>query len=221
MSIPIVPAVIPKSESEVIEMTKLLRFSHEFHLDVVDGKFVQSVCWPYSPEGEPLSVKAHTDSYTLEVDLMVEQPTVAAKQWVKAGADMLIFHIETIDLASFEDLVTYDIPRTVSVGVSFNGDTPIESLFPYMEHADYIQVMGIHTIGLQGQPFAEVTFEKIRRLKEKFPHVPISVDGSVNETTIARLAKAGVDRLIVGSAIVKQEDKEAAYKKLRALVDEA
>jgi ribulose-phosphate 3-epimerase len=220
MSIPIIPAVIPKSEAEVIEMTKLLRFSHEFHLDVVDGKFVSSVCWPYSPDGEPVAVKAHTDKYTLEVDLMVAEPTKAAKEWVKAGADMLIFHIETIDLASFKDTVTYDIPRNVSVGVSFNGDTKVEALFPYVEFADYIQIMGIHTIGLQGQPFEEVTFEKIKRIKKEFPDVPISVDGSVNEATIARLAKAGVDRLIVGSAIVKQEDKEEAYKKLRALVDE-
>jgi ribulose-phosphate 3-epimerase len=220
MSIPIVPAVIPKSENEVIELTKRLRFSHEFHLDVVDGKFVSSVCWPYSPDGEPVAVKAHTDKYTLEVDLMVAEPAKAAKEWVKAGADMLIFHIETIDLASFKDTVTYDIPRNVSVGVSFNGDTPVEALFPYVEFADYIQIMGIHTIGLQGQPFEEKTFGKIKQLKEKFPDVPLSVDGSVNETTIARLAKAGIDRLIVGSAIVKQEDKEEAYEKLRALVDE-
>lgn len=220
MSIPVVPAIIPRSENEVIEMTKTLRFSHELHVDVVDGKFVSSACWPYQPDGEPLAVKAHTDSYTLEVDLMVENPTVAAKEWVRAGADMLVFHIETIDLSSFIDCVTYDLPRDVSVGVSFSGDTPIESLFPYLPHADYVQIMGIHTIGLQGQSFEEVTFEKIKRIKKEFPHVPVGVDGSVNESTITRLAKAGVDRLVVGSAIVGQEDKEAAYEKLRALVDE-
>lgn len=219
MSIPIVPAIIPASEAEVVEMAKQLHFSHELHLDVVDGKFVPSIAWPYEPAGEAVAVKSHTDKYTLEVDLMVENPTVAAKEWVKAGADMLVFHIETIDLASFKDVVIYDIPRSVSVGVSCSGDTLIESLFPYVEHADYIQIMGIHTIGLQGQSFDEKTFEKISRIKEKFPHIPVSVDGSVNESTVERLVKAGVDRLIVGSAIVKQENKEEAYKKLRALVD--
>jgi ribulose-phosphate 3-epimerase len=220
MSIPIVPALIPTSQAEVVATTKQLRFSHEFHLDVVDGKFVSSISWPYKPDGEPLSVKAHTDAFTLEVDLMVSNPTVAAKEWVRAGADMLVFHIETIDVPSFKDCVAYDIPRDVSVGVSFSGDTPLEAIFPYVEYADYIQIMGIHTIGLQGQPFEEVTFEKIKQLKEKFPETPISVDGSVNESTIKRLAKAGADRLIVGSAIVKQADKEAAYKTLRACVDD-
>jgi ribulose-phosphate 3-epimerase len=221
MSIPIVPAVIPKSEAEVIEMTKLLRFSHEFHLDVVDGTFVRSVSWPYSPDGEPVAVKAHTDKFTLEVDLMVVNPVEAAREWVRAGADMLVFHIETIDLPAFIDCVTYVLSRDVSVGVSFNGDTSTEAVMPYLPYADYVQIMGIHTIGLQGQPFEDSTFEKIKHIKEKFPHLPVSVDGSVNEKTIARLAKAGVDRLIVGSAIVGQEDREGAYKKLRALVDEA
>ncbi len=215
--IPIVPAVIPKSEAEVISLTKALSFSPEFHLDVVDGKFVPSISWPYEPVGEPVAVKPYTDAFTLEVDLMVENPIKAARAWEKAGADMLVFHIETVDLPSFIDYCTHT-SRDISIGVSFHGDTPIEALLPYVPHADYIQVMGIHTIGLQGQPFSEEAFSKLERLKQEFPHMPISVDGSVNEATVARLVKAGADRLIVGSAIVKQDDPEAAYNNLRSLI---
>lgn len=215
--VPIVPAVIPSSEAEVLAMTKALAFSRELHLDVVDGNFVPSVCWPYEPVGDPILTKQATDAFTLEVDLMVANPIVAARAWEKAGADMLIFHIESVDLASFIDY-TVHTPKNFSIGVSFHGDTPIETLFPYMQYADYVQIMGIHTIGAQGQPFAEVTFEKIDRVKREFPNMPISVDGSVNEHTIARLVRAGVDRLIVGSAIVKQENPEAAYNALRLLL---
>jgi ribulose-phosphate 3-epimerase len=215
MSIPIIPAVIPKNEEEVIMFTKTLRFSHEYHLDIVDGEFVPSVSWPYKPVGEPRAVKPHTDAYTLEVDLMVSDPVAAARQWIEAGADMLVFHLETIDIPSFIDIATYE---NASVGISLHGDTPLEAIFPYAEYADYIQLMGIHTIGLQGQPFVEDTLEKISILKERFPQKPISVDGSVNEKTIQRIAKAGADRLIVGSAIVKQSDPEAAYQNLRALI---
>jgi ribulose-phosphate 3-epimerase len=216
-NIPIIPAVIPKSEAEVVAMTKALSWSQEFHLDLVDGKFVSSICWPYEPLGEAVAVKPHTDRFTLEVDLMVADPIKAARAWEKAGVDMFVFHIETVDLPSFIDYVTH-APRDISVGVSFHGDTPIEAIFPYVPHAEYIQVMGIHTIGSQGQPFSEETFSKIERLKQEFPYTPISVDGAVNESTIGRLAKAGVDRFIVGSAIVKQEDPEAAYKKLCSLI---
>ena len=215
--IPIVPAVIPKSEAEVVALTKALMFSKEFHLDVVDGKFVQNISWPYEPAGEPIAVKPHTDKYTLEVDLMVENPIKTAREWIKAGADMLVFHIETVDLASFIDFVEHD-SKKVSVGVSFSGDTLIETMFPYLAYADYVQVMGIETIGVQGQPFSERTFEYIKRLKQEFPNLPISVDGSVNETTLTRLIKAGVDRVIVGSAIVGKENPQTAYSALQALV---
>lgn len=218
--IPIVPAVIPKDAAEVVAMTKALAFSHEFHLDLVDGKFVEAACWPFEPLGEAMAVKPHTDKYTLEVDLMVQNPIKVAREWIKAGADMLVFHIETVDLASFIDFVEHT-DRSITVGVSFHGNTTVDALFPYAAHADYVQIMGIHTIGSQGQPFDESTFDKIKTIRSEFPHLPISVDGSVNKETIARLAKAGVDRLIVGSAIVKQADLEAAYHELCAVVNEA
>jgi ribulose-phosphate 3-epimerase len=216
--IPIVPAIIPKSEAEVVAFTKALTFSRELHLDVVDGVFVPTVSWPYDPQGEEIAVKPHTDKFTLEVDLMVADPISAARRWVKAGADMLVFHIETVDAASFIDFFTHT--RKVSIGVSFHGDTPVEALLPYLPYADYVQVMGIHTIGSQGQPFSESTFEKISWVRREVPQLPISVDGSVNKDSIGRLVKAGVDRLIVGSAIVKQENPSAAYTELCAVVNE-
>lgn len=220
MSIPIVPAIIPTSEAEVVQMTKTLRFSHELHLDVVDGKFVPAVSWPFTPVGEPIAVKPHTDAYTLEVDLMVDNPIPVAKQWIQAGADMVVFHIETVDLASFIDFIDH-APKSVSIGASFSGDTLLDAVFPYLEHADYIQVMGIHAIGVQGQPFDEAVFAKIEAIRTTFPQLMISVDGSVNLQTAPRLVKAGVDRLIVGSAIVKQDDPEAAYHALVKVVNEA
>lgn len=217
MSIPIVPAIIPTSEAEVVEMTKTLRFSHELHLDVVDGKFVRAISWPFTPVGEAMAVKPHTDAYTLEVDLMTKDPIPVARQWLEAGADMLVFHIESVDLASFIDFIDH-APKSVSIGASFSGDTTVAAAVPYLEHADYVQVMGIHTIGAQGEPFDEAVFAKIEEIRAAFPHLMISIDGSVNQTTAPRLVKAGADRLIVGSAIVKQDDMEAAYKKIQACI---
>ena len=214
---PIVPAVIPQSAAEVIEMTKVLAFSHEFHLDVVDGVFVPSVSWPFFPPGEPMEVKHFTDSFTLEVDLMVEKPVKAAKEWIAAGADMLVFHVESIDLPSFVDFASH---ATVSIGVSMHGDTDWETFLSYVPHADYVQLMGIKTIGSQGQPFDERTLDRITLLKQQFPNHPITVDGSVNVDTIARLKKAGADRFIVGSAIVKQPNPQLAHAHLQTLISD-
>lgn len=215
--IPIVPAVIPRSAGEVREVLPRLRFSPEIHLDVVDGQFVPYVSWPYEPSGSPEEVRTVTDSFTLEVDLMVEDPTNAANAWLKAGADMLVFHVETISVDDFR----YFVERNrVSVSISALNDTPLEALFPYLEVADGVQCMGIAKIGAQGQPFDERVLERVRAIKERFPHLPVTVDGSVNAETIGRLRAAGTDRFICGSAIVKAADPHAAAEALAARLAE-
>jgi len=213
---PIVPAVIPHSAQEIQTQAQRLSFAKEFHLDVVDGKFLANVTWPYEPVGEPMDVKPYLDAYTLEVDLMVSEPAVAAAQWVAAGADMLVFHVETIPQAAFTQFAQ---EADVSVGISCNGATTLQTLADYLPVADYVQLMGIYEIGSQGQPFDEAVFEKIAYIKEHYPMLSITVDGSVNEQTIERLKAAGADRFIVGSAITQQENPHAAYRSLHTLIN--
>jgi ribulose-phosphate 3-epimerase len=213
---PIVPAVIPHSVEEVKTHAANFSFSKEFHLDVVDGKFVPYSTWPYEPAGEPLSVKPQLDAYTLEVDLMVEQPTVAAEKWIAAGADMLVFHVETL---SKEVFANFADETNVSVGISFSGLTPMDTFETYLPFADYVQLMGIYEIGQQGQSLDEAVFEKIAYIKTHYPLLSITVDGSVNEHTIERLKAAGADRFIVGSAITLQDSPLAAYEALNTLIN--
>jgi len=213
---PIVPAVIPSSAEEVKEQVTRLSFSKEFHLDVVDGKYVSPSTWPYQPAGEPLSVKSQLDVFTLEVDLMVQQPVLAAEQWIAAGADMLVFHVETLPVEVFKNFAAQ---TNVSMGISFNGQTTMETFETYLPFADYVQLMGIYEIGQQSQPLDEAVFEKIEYLKQNYPQLSITIDGSVNEDTIKRLKVAGADRFVVGSAITLQSDPVAAHRALTALIN--
>ncbi len=216
MQYPIVPAIIPRSQHEVVELAKQLRFSPELHLDVVDGVFVPDISWPYEPAGQPIVVKADTDWYTLEVDLMVADPLPAATAWLAAGVDMLVFHLETITV---EDLERFVATTQVSIGISLHGDTPLPALEPYLPLVDYVQLMGIYQIGSQGQPFADAVLENIVDMKVRHPDLMVSVDGSVNQHTIKRLQQAGADRFIVGSAIVGQPDPKVAHGALAALIN--
>jgi ribulose-phosphate 3-epimerase len=213
---PIVPAIIPHTADQVKQHAAQFSFSKEFHLDVVDGTFLSNVTWPYEPVGEPMSVKPYLDSYTLEVDLMVEQPIAAATQWIAAGADMLVFHVETLSKEALEHFAT---ETNVSVGISFNGQTTMETFETYVPFADYVQLMGIYEIGKQGQSLDEAVFEKISYIKEHYPQLSITIDGSVNKDTIERLKAAGADRFIVGSAITLQENPHAAYLALHTLIN--
>jgi len=214
--IPIVPALIPTSESNVIQTLESLRFSPEVHLDVVDGVFTSSKSWPHDPAGKPVAIKPYADQFSLEVDLMVSEPLLAAVDWITAGADMLVFHVETITLENFQNFAAF---THVSLGVSAHGDTPLETLLAYAEFADYIQLMGIHTIGAQGQPFDTQVLESIKVVKAVYPDKAVTIDGSVNEHTIMQLKQAGADRFIVGSAITLQPNPAAAHTELSLLIN--
>ncbi len=213
--IPIVPAIIPASEADLKQALQKIAWSSEVQIDVVDGRAVPFVSWPFEPEGEPVSVRKEITEFTVEVDLMTEKPLLAAEKWLKAGADMLVFHLENISLADFS---FFTKETKMSVGISALNDTPFLELVEYVKEADYVQLMGIAEIGTQGQPFDERVLERIKKIKELFPQKPISIDGSVNEETIEQLVNAGVDRLIVGSAITKKSDTYKAYESLCALL---
>lgn len=213
--IPIVPAIIPTSADNLRAQLPNFYFSPEIHIDVVDGNFVPFVSWPYEPKGEPVAIKDITDSFTLEVDLMVNNPLKAAEAWLLAGADMLVFHVETISLSDFTNFVSQ---TNVSVSISALNDTPLETLLAYAKVADAVQVMGIAKIGAQGQDFDERAWQRIEMVKKEFPHLPITVDGSVNRETIKNFVMAGADRLICGSAIVKADNPRLAHAELVKLL---
>ncbi|MEZ4195151.1 MAG: hypothetical protein R3B53_02005 [Candidatus Paceibacterota bacterium] len=214
--IPIVPAVIPKSLAHAREVISTLTFSPEIHVDVVDGKFVPFISWPYTPAGEPSEVRDLTDQFTLEVDLMVEDPVVAGRQWAKAGADMLVFHIEN---TTPEELADFATQYSGSIIISALNSTPLSNLEPYLEWTDGIQLMGIAEIGTQGQAFDERVLDRIVSLKQVYPALPITIDGSVNAETIVRLKEAGADRFICGSAIVGATDPYLAHQNLSKLIN--
>ncbi len=214
--IPIVPAVIPESLVDLETKLSRLAFSSEIHIDVVDGKFVPFTSWPYEPSGSPIEIKNLTDRFTLEVDLMVNEPLKSAESWIEAGADMLVFHVESISLPDFKQFMK-SAPATV--GVSALNDTPMEIFLPYIEMADGVQLMGIAKIGAQGQPFDQMVFERIKQIKQRFPLKPITIDGSVNKHTIKKIKETGVNRLIVGSAIVLADEPYEAYSELINIIN--
>jgi len=210
---PIIPAVIPKSLADLQQSLVKLSGLPELHLDVVDGLFVPFTSWPYHENASPKLAKELLDVFSLEVDLMVNDPLTAGSDWLLAGADQLVFHVETISLSAFKDFADN---TNLTVGISANNDTDFAIWREYLAVAEYVQVMGIKTIGSQGQPFDVRALDRISLLRNDFPTLPISIDGSVNAETLPMLARLKLNRYIVGSAIIKQTDPILAYKTLTA-----
>ncbi len=212
----IIPAIIPQSLDDLEKTLKATNFSREVQIDLVDGKFVENIGWPYEPTGEAKDVVSFIDEREVEVDLMVQDPLVAAKEWCEVGVKRIIFHLES--LSQPEEAIRIARKHAVEVFFSINNDTKLDTLYPYIDQINGVQLMGIAEIGSQGQPFDSRVLDRAVMLHALYPDLVISVDGGVSRETIADLKKVGVQRFVSGSAILKSDNPEQTYKELLKIV---
>lgn len=213
---PIVPAVIPTSIDDIAStIERITPFTHEMQIDIVDGVFVPFTSWPYKTDASIADLSQYTKENIIEIDLMLMEPERVVREYVDAGARMVIVHLESV--LNLAPIVALRKERDFKLGFSINNDTPLSVLTDVIHDADYVQLMGIAHIGSQGQPFDERVLERITILRESYPRLLISIDGSVNIETVGRLAHAGANRCVSGSAILKQENPEEAYDTLATL----
>lgn len=215
----IIPAILPKNFEDLKNKVGAMRgLVPIVQIDLCDGKFVPTMTWPFHEkdmqslddilnerEGMP-----YWDEINFELDLMVSDAVENFSNYLSMGARRVVFHIEAVgDLVEFKEFlegIDLYVREGVDMGVAINNDTPLETIFPIISNVDFVLVMGIKNIGVQGADFDERALERISELKDKFPELVVSVDGSVNEETAPRLLAAGAGRLVVGSAIWQSDD---------------
>ncbi len=215
--------------SEVTGLTTIIQ------IDVMDGKFVTGTTWPYvDPEQHFEHILEQAEGLPgwqdldFEVDLMVADPESVWHKWVSAGARRIIIHQEsTKDLAALIADFRSEFPKQdeyglfgVELGIAQDIKTPISELEPYLDQVDFVQLMGIANIGKQGQPFDVRVISKIEQLRQLAPRTIISVDGGVSLETATSLIDAGVDRLVVGSALFKSDDIAETFEQFKLLNNE-
>jgi ribulose-phosphate 3-epimerase len=228
----IVPAILPTSRHDLDEkLARLVGIATEVQVDIVDGVFASPASWPYASgvdehmEGLTFS---HLDDFRIEVDLMVKDPERVAGTWIAAGATRILPHLESMGhparlITNFNTSYGHEkgyAPDLLSLGLAINVETDIQALVPYLEDIDYVQFMGITSIGKQGQPFAREVLDKIRQFRKAYPGTPIQVDGAVNFESAPLLLTAGVSRLVVGSALWNAPNLAEAYQRLTELTEE-
>ncbi|MEI4487615.1 ribulose-phosphate 3-epimerase [Frigidibacter sp. MR17.14] len=188
------------------------------HVDVMDGHFVPNLTFG------PQAVKAFRRHVTtvMDVHLMIApvDPWIAA--YAEAGADVLTAHLEagphvhrTLQAISAAGM---------KAGLALNPGTPAEAAAPLLDVADMVCVMTVNP-GFGGQGFLDMT-PKLRALRAMIGDRPvlIEVDGGVDPANAARLAAAGADVLVAGSAVFRGGSAEApaAYgRNIRALREAA
>ena len=222
----IIPAVLPTSRAELDQTLARLAPVEgitTIQLDVVDGVFAEPASWPYARQETwelPL-----IERFRYEIDLMVQRPEEVLARFITLGASRITLHVESA--RSIATIVT-DFKRRygheagftsglLSFGLAFSIGTDTAPYGACIKEVDYVQFMGIATIGKQDQPFDERVVQKIRRFRREYPSVPLQVDGAVSLLTVPKLLTAGVSRLVVGSALVRASDISAALARFEAL----
>ena len=179
------------------------------HLDIMDGHFVPNFTFG------PFIVKAIrklTDAH-LETHLMISNPHNYIEDFIEAGVDTLIFHIEATTDA-LRDIKTIK-DKGVLAGLAINPSTEIGEISKYLDLIDYVLVMSVNP-GFGGQGFIESTLEKMEQLSRlsKEHNFVVGVDGGVNLGTIDKVYETGVDITIVGSGLYKAEDVPNRFNEL-------
>ena len=99
--------------------------------------------------------------------------------------------------------------------------TPLADIAPYLPCADFVLLMTIARIGVQGIPFEQESISRVAEFRRMYPDVPIAVDGGVSEKNIADLVRAGATHFGVGLAIAKSSDPKEAYEHLKKTAENA
>lgn len=183
------------------------------HYDVMDGHFVPNISFGYSILGDVAKV---TDLY-LDVHLMISDPRQYVDQFIKAGADLITFHVEAMsDCTAVHALIDYIHQQGKNVGISIKPSTSVDVINEYLDDIDLVLVMSVEP-GFGGQSFQPDALKKISMLKEMRDnrHYLIEVDGGINGQTGQLCIEAGADVLVAGSYIFNATNRQAAVDSLK------
>ena len=209
----IIPAILVQNENDFRKQISLAAaFAPMIQIDVLDGTMLPERAWNNAKAAAAMRL-----SIPFEAHLMVNNPELKAPAWVRAGAKRVIIHAEARGSIG----LTLDQIRQAGrlAGIAVNPETDLETIKEYIPFLDHIQLMGVHP-GAQGRSFEDETVDRVRALKRAYPHITIGVDGGVSgqHGIAAKLAAAGADDLVVGSAIWTATNPAEAYRKIEAEV---
>lgn len=205
----IAPSILSADFSKLGDEVKAVERSGAdwIHVDVMDGHFVPNITMG------PLVVKSIRPVTKLPIDvhLMIKDPAKYVEPFVKAGADIITFHIESEgDPKETIRLIRYFKKRA---GVSIKPDTDIKLIAPILKDIDMVLVMTVEP-GFGGQGFMPGCLPKIEEARKIFSK-DIEVDGGINESFAKDVIAKGANVIVAGTSIFGTKDYGEAIKNLR------
>ena len=189
------------------------------HFDVMDNHYVPNLT--IGP-GVAQAIKPHCvhpdgRPALLDVHLMVQPVDALAQAFAQAGADLVSFHPD----ASIHVDRTLQLIRSAGsrAGLVYNPAAPLTGLEWVIDKVDLILIMSVNP-GFGGQSFIDSALRKVEQARKIIDasgrDIRLEVDGGIKTDNIRRVADAGADTFVAGSAIFGQKDYRAVIAAMRA-----
>jgi ribulose-phosphate 3-epimerase len=183
------------------------------HFDVMDNHYVPNLTFgPMVCQ----ALRKHC-SVPIDVHLMVQPVDALALAFAQAGADLVSFHPD----ASTHVDRTLQLIRAegCQAGLAFNPAAPLDTLEWVLDKVDLILIMSVNP-GFGGQSFIDSALRKVERARKLIDasgrDIRLEVDGGIKVDNIRRVADAGADTFVAGSAIFGQSDYRGVIDAMRA-----
>lgn len=184
------------------------------HLDIMDGNFVPNMS--FGPG--IVSALRKKSMLIFDVHLMIYNPERFIDSFIRAGADIITVHYETLrdpktTLKSIKE-------REVKAGIAISPATPVENIFPLVDAGlcDMVLIMTVEP-GYGGQKLIPETLDKVRILRryvqKRAITLDIEVDGGVNTDNIGMCSSAGANVIVAGTAIFGSKKPNSVIKGMR------
>jgi len=182
------------------------------HIDVMDGHFVPNITiGPVVVE----SIRKKTMLF-LDCHLMIEYPEKYVDAFLKAGADLITIHCESV--SDPLPIIRHIRKSGGKAGISLNPETSFESIRSFIPEVDLILIMSVHP-GFSGQSFLPEVIPKLQEasqvIKKTNRRIYLQIDGGINAQNAGLVKKNGADVLVAASFIFKSKDYRTAIKQLK------
>ena len=183
------------------------------HFDVMDNHYVPNLTFG------PMVCQALRKHSTVPIDvhLMVQPVDALATAFAQAGANLISFHPDAS--AHVDRTLQLIKAEGCQAGLVFNPATPLDVLDWVIDRVDLVLIMSVNP-GFGGQSFIDSALRKIERARKLIDStgrdIRLEVDGGIKVDNIRRVADAGADTFVAGSAIFGQRDYKAVIDAMRA-----
>ncbi len=211
------PSLLAADKNKLDQEIRLMQSlgAEWIHWDVMDGKFVPNTSY----SDADVAKYSHIHKMVNDVHIMVADPMNVAPLFIKAGADILTFHVEALECPKcIAKLINKIHEANVKVGISIKPKTKVKEVVPFLDKIDVVLVMSVEP-GLGGQKFMPMALRKIKKLRKIIDkngyNCLIEVDGGINDITGKKSREKGADVLVAGSYLFGHDDIKKRFESLK------